>query len=443
MDETIGIIITARVNSGRLHQKVLQKINGKHAIEILLDNVINDKYPVILAIRKNEQDDILAEIAERKGVEVYRGQDDSPMHRMAACAEQNGFEHVARITSDDILIDKILLFNQIKMHLNMKQKYSRDYTFMRRCPEGIAGEVIKVEALNRAIEEIGDEPVEFVSYYLKKKGFDVFEYYPPPEYQFSYRLTMDYEEDLMLLRILFAALNEGFGTLDLLHFFHKNKSLLNINRLPQVTLYSCNYNQGKYIKDCIYSIELSDFWYDDFEYIIIDDCSTDDSMNVIMEYYSKLPIHIKNKIKIYRNDKNIGLPASCNKALTMSRGKYIMRIDPDDTIELKILPKMLDKIKIDSTQGCLSGYNETKSALSVTSIVSENPGHPGCALLSTFAVNEIKYKEGLEYLEGKDFFERFDKKYKVSFVDEALWNYRKHHDSKTASPNHPENKVKK
>lgn len=443
MHETIGIIITARVNSRRMHQKALKKINGKYTIEILLDHVINDKYPVILAIPDTDIDDKLAKIAENKGVEVYKGQNDSPMHRLYECAKLNNFEHIVRITCDDILIDKILLFNQIKMHLNLKQKKSWDYTFMRRCPEGIAGEVIKFSALEKAIEGIGDDPVEFVSYYLKKQGFEVFEYYPPPEYQFSYRLTMDYEEDFMLLSILFASLNDGFGTLDALHFLHKNKSLLNINKLPQVTLYSCNYNQGKFIKDCIYSIELSDFWFDDFEYIIIDDCSTDNSMNIVMEHYSTLPVKIREKIKIYRNKENIGLPACCNKALDMARGKYIMRIDADDTIELQILPKMLDKMKIDNTQGCLSGYNETKSALSVTATITENPYHPGCALLSKFAVNEIKFKEDLEYLEGKEFFERFNKKYKVSFIDEPLWNYRKHKNSKTANSEHPDNMEEK
>ena len=41
-----GIIITARVESNRLYRKVLQEINGKPTIEILLDHLINDKYPV-------------------------------------------------------------------------------------------------------------------------------------------------------------------------------------------------------------------------------------------------------------------------------------------------------------------------------------------------------------------------------------------------------------
>ena len=191
----VGIVVTARVKSSRIPNKTLQQINGRSTIEILLDHVINDKYPVILAIPENPDDDQLAKIGEAKGIEVYRGEDDSPLHRLYEVATQNGFEHVVRVTADDILIDKTLMLNQIQFHVRGGQ----DYTFMRRCPEGIATEVISTETLSKVIREVGKKPIEFTSYYVKRAA-DIKEYYPPREYQWSFRLVMDYEEDLMLLR---------------------------------------------------------------------------------------------------------------------------------------------------------------------------------------------------------------------------------------------------
>ena len=108
--ESIGLIITARVKSSRIKEKVLQKIGTKTTIEILLDHVIpNDNYySVVLAIPENEDDDILQEIAEKKGIDFYRGQDNSPLHRIYECAKMYGFDHIVRVTADDILIDQQL-----------------------------------------------------------------------------------------------------------------------------------------------------------------------------------------------------------------------------------------------------------------------------------------------------------------------------------------------
>lgn len=63
--------------------------------------------------------------------------------------------------------------------------------------------------------------------------------------------------------------------------------------------------------------------YSDFEFIIIDDCSTTD-LNVIKEKC------IDDRIVWLRNEENIGLTKSLNKALAIAKGKYIARMDSDD-----------------------------------------------------------------------------------------------------------------
>ena len=83
-----------------------------------------------------------------------------------------------------------------------------------------------------------------------------------------------------------------------------------------------NYNTPiEYLKEAIDSVLAQT--YTNFEFIIIDDASTDSSLSVINSY--KDP-----RINLIVNDENIGLTKSLNKAISISRGKYIARMDSDD-----------------------------------------------------------------------------------------------------------------
>ena len=248
---------------------------------------------------------------------------------------------------------------------------------------------------------------------------------------------MDYSEDLMLLRVLFSSLKNP-GTLDIINFIKNNNHYLDINSLPKITIYSCVYNHEKFVLDMIKSV--LDQTFPDYEFIICDDHSKDNSLNIIIEYISTLHDDIKNKIKIIRNQKNIGLPASCNKVLQMAKGKYIVRVDSDDVIKSDMLQKMYDELCINNVEGVKSAYCETDENLNFLKEVQENDYHPACCLLAKWAVNELKYKEDLQYLEGKDFFDRFIKFYSITSLQEPLWFYRQHNGQKTKQADHPCNK---
>jgi len=83
------------------------------------------------------------------------------------------------------------------------------------------------------------------------------------------------------------------------------------------------YNGSSYLKESIESILNQSFT--DFEFIIINDCSTDDSENIIAEYAAQ-----DRRVKLYNNQANIGLTKSLNIALNKAQGKYIARQDADD-----------------------------------------------------------------------------------------------------------------
>lgn len=98
--------------------------------------------------------------------------------------------------------------------------------------------------------------------------------------------------------------------------------------MPKVSVLLSNYNGDKHLDESISSV-LSQT-YKDFEFIIVDDASTDSSRKVIENYHDK-------RIKKYYAEKNRNIAYSLNLALSMATGEYIARIDSDDVWELNKL----------------------------------------------------------------------------------------------------------
>jgi len=99
---------------------------------------------------------------------------------------------------------------------------------------------------------------------------------------------------------------------------------------PKVTVLMPVYNGEKYIREAIESILRQTFT--DFEFLIVNDGSTDKSIEIIQSYND-------SRIKLVNNERNLGLIATLNKGLDLARGKYIARMDCDDIS----LPERLKK----------------------------------------------------------------------------------------------------
>jgi len=99
---------------------------------------------------------------------------------------------------------------------------------------------------------------------------------------------------------------------------------------PIVTVLMTVYNGSDYLNEAIESALCQTL--NDFEFLIIDDASTDNSVEIINSYND-------SRIKLLVNDKNIGQTASLNIGLTIAKGKYVARFDQDDVC----LPKRLEE----------------------------------------------------------------------------------------------------
>ena len=91
----------------------------------------------------------------------------------------------------------------------------------------------------------------------------------------------------------------------------------------KVTILLPAYNAALYLRDSSDSIMRQAF--KDFDVLLIDDGSMDDTSKIAIEYSN-----IDRRIKYYKNEKNIGLIKTLNKGLSLAKGEYIVRMDADD-----------------------------------------------------------------------------------------------------------------
>lgn len=92
---------------------------------------------------------------------------------------------------------------------------------------------------------------------------------------------------------------------------------------PKVSVIMSVFNDENFLEQSIKSVLRQSF--KDWEFIIIDDASTDSTTNIIKKFAQK-----DKRILTYRFEQNKGAPICLNKGINMSSGKYIARIDSDD-----------------------------------------------------------------------------------------------------------------
>jgi glycosyltransferase involved in cell wall biosynthesis len=118
---------------------------------------------------------------------------------------------------------------------------------------------------------------------------------------------------------------------------------------PKVSVLLPAYNAEKYIKQSIDSILNQTFT--DFEFIIIDDCSTDSTWEIIKSYEKK-----DNRIVAVRNKQNLGIAGNLNKAISLSKGEYLARMDADDWSYPDRFQKQIDILEADKHTGIVGGF---------------------------------------------------------------------------------------
>jgi len=106
---------------------------------------------------------------------------------------------------------------------------------------------------------------------------------------------------------------------------------------PKVSVLIPAYNYGHYISEAIDSVLEQTF--DDFELIIVDNNSEDNTVELVSEYMKK-----DSRVSIHVNQENIGMYRNYNQALALASGEYIKFLNADDKFEPTLLEKFVDTL---------------------------------------------------------------------------------------------------
>ena len=146
--------------------------------------------------------------------------------------------------------------------------------------------------------------------------------------------------------------------------------------IPEISIVSPIYNSEKYLGEMLRSVENQTFI--NWELILIDDRSTDNSWQKIKKYRNP-------KIKIVRNKKNLGAGISRNVGTKLAKGRYITFLDSDDLWDKNFLKKTLQFIKYNNydfvftsyywmnEKGIVKGIFEVPNKINYNEILKSNP----------------------------------------------------------------------
>lgn len=118
-----------------------------------------------------------------------------------------------------------------------------------------------------------------------------------------------------------------------------------------VTIVTPSYNSSKFIGETIESAIVQT--YTEWEMIIVDDCSTDNSIDIVNEYQNK-----DSRIKLIQLAKNSGPALARNRAIEEARGRYISFLDSDDLWSPEKLAKQISFINDEDVALSYTGYQK-------------------------------------------------------------------------------------
>ena len=162
------------------------------------------------------------------------------------------------------------------------------------------------------------------------------------------KLSQNYNSILFTFPKLLSFLDDFINTLDL-DFKQRNEKIAFLKRLeklskttsrkhkfvePKISFIITNFNYGRFLAQAIESVINQN--HENIELIIVDDCSTDNSKEIIQEYQEKIPSLI-----FIQNEKNLGQLGSIAKGYSRITGTYFILLDADDILDSHFAERLL------------------------------------------------------------------------------------------------------
>jgi len=243
MKEQVGILIAVRMKSSRLPKKATRDIIGKPMINHLIERMkrVKNASKIVICTSTHPDDKILLNIADEENVLKYAGSELDVMKRFIEAADENNLKYIVRVTGDNPMTDPGNIDSMIKTHIDGEF----DFTKSEYLPIGANAEVISLSALKTAYQLAEDTQLtEYMTAYLLRPDiFKIHMYINNDIFyknRYKIRLTVDYDEDLQLMNIIYTALYKkfpNFSIREVLEFIDMNPKIVDMNiNLYQIPL---------------------------------------------------------------------------------------------------------------------------------------------------------------------------------------------------------------
>ena len=195
--------------------------------------------------------------------------------------------------------------------------------------------------------------------------------------------------------------------------------------MKYISIIMSTYNSEQYLSKSIESI--LNQTYKDFEFLILDDGSTDNTPEIVKNYSKK-----DKRIKFFKNDKNLGLTPSLNTLIQNSSGNVIARQDSDDISRENRIQSQIKFLEENNLDACTSlaisqqsfkKVNNLKSYLPLNFVIKyRNPFIHGSLILKKNVLNEVgNYDERFKYAQDyKLMTDLIKSNYKVKNIKKSI-----------------------
>jgi len=194
---------------------------------------------------------------------------------------------------------------------------------------------------------------------------------------------------------------------------------------PQISVIVCAYNEEKYIDTCLRSLMNQKVWFN-FDIIVIDDCSTDNTLKILNEY--------SDHIKIYKNSQNQGIGFTSNIGIKKAKTKYVIRVDADDYVSEHFLPSLYLFLELnphlDSVACDYLKVDENGKVLGRFNCISD-PIACGILYKKDDLIKIGLYDDNAKIHEEKELKLRYDKHFTKYRAELPLYKYRMHKNNST------------
>ncbi len=223
--------------SSRLPGKIMATICEKPSLRHLLDRMKRtqgiDK--IIVATTTNKRDEEVLKLCNEEGVSCFRGSEGDVLGRYISCAKRYHLDVIIRVTADNPLTDPIGIEYLLDAYISSGADYVHNKHRMG-WPFGTGAELITFEALARTDKKIDtlhyrEHVITFIREHpeqFKILKIDAPDYLKRPDCY----LTIDYPEDLKLMRMIYQKFYNGNGVFplrDALAYLDENPNLVQIN----------------------------------------------------------------------------------------------------------------------------------------------------------------------------------------------------------------------